>query len=99
MIKSIATAAVLGLTACQPAMAQPLDCNDSQSAWRNLNENYGETRQSVAIGRDGIVIVETWANPETGTFTILGTSTFGKSCVIMEGTDWASTAPVVGDPA
>lgn len=99
MIKSIATAAVLGLTACQPAIAQALDCNHSQSAWRNLNEKYGETRQSVALGRDGIMIVETWANPETGTFTILGTSNFGQSCVIMEGTDWASTAPVEGDPS
>ena len=97
MIKSIATAAVLGLTACQPAMAQPLDCNDSQSAWRNLNENYGETRQSVAASRGALV--ETWANTETGTFTVLITSPLGISCVAIQGTDWASTAPIDGDPA
>ena len=97
MIKSIATAAVLGLSACQPAMAQELDCNDTQSAWRNLYENYGETRQSVAVS-DGAV-VETWANTETGTFTVLITSPVGVSCVAIEGTDWASTAPVAGDPA
>ena len=98
MIKSIATAAVLGLSACQPAMAQQLVCGPTLEMWDGLGE-YGETRQSVAIHSEGEAVVETWANEDTGSWTVILTSPTGISCIALHGMGWASTAPVAGDPA
>lgn len=98
MIKSIATAAALGLATFQPAMAQAPICGPTLEMWEGLGE-YGETRQSIAIHSEGEAAVETWANVDTGSWTVILTSPTGVSCIALHGQGWASTALVSGDPA
>ena len=33
-------------------------------------------------------VVEVWASPETGTFTVMMTNAHGLSCILATGTDW-----------
>lgn len=97
-MKLIATALALAVASCSPAMAQAPTCGPTLEMWDGLGE-YGETRQSIAIHSEGEAAVETWANVDTGSWTVILTSPMGQSCIALHGQGWASTAPVEGDPA
>ena len=38
-------------------------------------------------------LVEVWASPETGTFTVMLTNPGGISCIVATGTDWFQQVP------
>jgi len=46
-------------------------------------------------------VVEVWASPETGTFTVMLTNAQGLSCIVATGTDWyaQNNEPLVNDTA
>lgn len=62
-------------------------------------EEYGETLQSMGLNTNGVV--ELYANPETGTWTIIVTSPEGVTCPVGAGESWQNVAPLEpqGDPA
>ena len=97
-MKLIATALALAVASCSPAMAQAPICAPTLEMWDGLGE-YGETRQSIAIHSEGDAAVETWANVDTGSWTVILTSPNGVSCIALHGQGWASMSPVEGDPA
>lgn len=66
------------------AHATPTNCAKRASLIAQLNERYGESRQSTGLTPNGHVI-ETYAHPETGTWTILLTLPNGTSCMVASG--------------
>lgn len=65
-------------------------------------QSYGEARQSIALGSNNVVI-ENWANLETGTWTITGTLSNGLTCLIASGISYEltggdETPTALGDP-
>ena len=68
-----------------PAAAQTaLTCFPREAVMIRLAEAYGETLQSIGLGNGGSV-VETFANLQTGTWTITVTTTEGITCLIGSG--------------
>ncbi|MDK3072748.1 hypothetical protein QO034_06470 [Sedimentitalea sp. JM2-8] len=65
-----------------------------------LAEVYGETRQSIGLAQDG-VIVEIFASSETGSWTIAATTAGGVTCLIAVGQSFerfSEALPPAGDP-
>ncbi len=87
------------------ASAQGGTCADRATVAAMLQgERYRENVIGRALGmRQGVqVLVEFWANPETGTWTATYTDPQGMTCLMADGTNHeaeAYVAPVTGDPA
>ncbi len=58
-----------------------------------LASKYGESRQSVGIAANN-AIVEVYANPESGSWSIIVTAQAGKSCLVASGRGYAALANV-----
>ncbi len=78
----LAAAAVL---TSLPAQAQ--SCGDRAVMVERLQANYQEQLTGGGLHAESAV-VELWASPETGTFTLLSTDTSGQACILATGTDW-----------
>lgn len=72
------------LIATQPAISAPRPCGEREKIIQDLAANHGETRQSIALDMNNMVI-ETFASSETGSWTILATTPGGKSCLVANG--------------
>ena len=73
-----------------PALAQNATCLPRDVWVQRLGEGYQETRRIVAMLSNNTVL-EVFANPETGTFTILVTNVEGVSCAPAAGTNYEET--------
>ena len=60
------------------------NCGDRTMIVQRLAEGYGESRQSIGLGTQNRV-VETYANPETGSWTITVTLPNGMMCLMASG--------------
>ncbi len=65
-----------------------------ESVLERLTSKFGESRQSVGLGSNNTMI-EVFASPETGTWTVLMSRADGFACVIASGTDWHQRDPGV----
>ena len=84
----------LGLTVmvAQQATAQAgRKCAPRETVVERLANTYGESRQSIGLGERGMVI-ETFASPDTGTWTITVTSPKGETCLVASGQSWVELA-------
>jgi len=95
MIKNYLFALSLGfggmLWATQHAQAQPSNCAKRAVVVERLQDKYGESRQSVGLGRNH-EMVEVFASNETGTWTILVSLPNGTSCLVASGESWEQMA-------
>jgi hypothetical protein len=84
---------IAALAVCIPSfvLGQGTHCDERDNAVAFLKQKYGETRQSA--GLTGAGILETFANPDSGTFTVMLTNVDGIACMIASGTDWRKTRP------
>lgn len=73
-----------GAIIAQSAHAQGSNCADRTSIVAQLEKKYGETAQSVGLGRDNGVL-EMFASTETGTWTIILTKPSGMTCLMAAG--------------
>ena len=95
MIKSIATAAVLGMAACQPAIAQGAVCYDMHEHVKNVVRNQavpffvGEANDS---GMDFVIYV----TPSGKFFAFTESQLTETACLLIGGAEYVSP---VGDPA
>lgn len=85
--------------AALPALAESAqneNCAARDQVVNRLQEHYSE--QLTAGGFNGAAdkttLVEVWASPETGTFTVMLTNAQGLSCIVATGTDWYAHAPL-----
>lgn len=65
-----------------PAAANP-NCGKYADIAKALSEQYGEA--PVERGFAAPDLVEWWANPETGTWTIVMYSAHGNACILVAG--------------
>ena len=97
MRKMIVMAAI---AACLPGMAAASNCAERAHITDRLAEKFGEAFAGGGLqGSD--VVIEVWASPERGTWTILMTRASGVSCIVATGTDWlegTKTGKVAGIP-
>ena len=97
-MKALLVCAALA-TCAAPAFAQQ-NCAPRDVVVERLEDRFGEQQQSMGLGGDMQTIVETWANTETGSWSVLVTRTDGISCLVASGEAFQITgnAPE-GDPA
>ena len=66
-------------------------CASHAEMVRRLAEGWGESRQSIGLGAEGEV-VEVFASPETGTWTITVTAPGGPTCLVASGEAFEAVA-------
>jgi hypothetical protein len=67
-----------------PAQAQSMQCAEHGAMMRHLAEGWGESRQSIALD-SGNSMIELYASPETGTWTLTMTRPGGPTCMVASG--------------
>ncbi len=72
------------MLAAQQAQAQTGNCADHAQVVQRLAERYGESRQSIGLADDNAV-VEVFAAPDTGSWTITVTRPGGPTCLVAAG--------------
>lgn len=83
------------LLATSHAFAQTgRNCGDRDMIVERLAEGYGESRQSIGLGTQNR-IVETYANPETGSWTITITMPNGVMCLMASGHAFEAVSEVL----
>lgn len=80
--------------AALPAHAQQAPmCSDPARAAAYLMTKYGESRIGVGV-RAGGDLMEIFANPESGTWTVLMTRPGGLACMVASGEAWQTYEPL-----
>ncbi|WP_420005176.1 hypothetical protein [Arenibacterium sp. LLYu02] len=91
----------LQLIAAPMASAQSQNCAPRDLVVKRLAEKYGESRQSIGMGQQGMVM-ETFASNETGSWTITVTTPNGMTCLVASGQSYevlAEALPVLDTDA
>jgi len=78
-----ACAALVGAFAL-PADAQTRNCAPREAIVDRLTDRFGETRQAMGLGANN-AMVEVFASPTSGTWTIIVTSAHGITCLVASG--------------
>lgn len=84
MTRPLALAALL---LALPGLAQaqdPRQCGPRDAVVALLADRYGESRQALGLAANN-AMVELFANAESGTWTITGTTASGTTCLIASG--------------
>ncbi|SFJ34407.1 hypothetical protein [Celeribacter neptunius] len=82
----------LGSLIATPVLAQQ-NCGSRDQVLNRLESKYGESRQSIGLAPNSGV-VEVFASPETGTWTILMTQPDGTTCLIASGQAFEAMAAI-----
>ncbi|SEW28692.1 hypothetical protein SAMN04488515_2036 [Cognatiyoonia koreensis] len=94
-LTSTALAAML-LTTYELA-AQARNCGPHEVVTTRLAERYGESRQIIALTSDQSVM-ELFASPETGSWTITITRAGQPTCLVAAGQNYQHVAEALGAP-
>lgn len=86
----IITAALFAIMATT-ASAQQNDCAQRSEMVKRLFTTYGETLRGQGLDRRG-ALVEWFANEESGTWTLFGSTPEGVSCFVSSGQNWEQMA-------
>jgi len=99
--QALATVAFAAFASFQgtPSEAQSNNCAPRQVVLDRLAEKYGETQQSIGL-QGSNVMLEVFANEETGTWSILLTRSDKISCLTHSGESYFETnkESAQGDP-
>lgn len=81
------------------ASAQGRNCAPREVIVGQLTDRYGETRQSIGIAANNMVM-ELFASSQTGTWTIAVTNVAGISCLVASGQAFEALTEALpeGDP-
>jgi hypothetical protein len=92
-LTALTLGAVVYLVSTTDVAAQGRNCGPRDAVVKRLAEGFGETRQSVGIG-DNNTMVEVFASPETGTWSITVTTSAGVTCLVASGQAFERVAEV-----
>lgn len=85
MFRFILNRVIMFLTLTFPNIALAVNtCAPRDRVLDRLASAYGETRQSIGLGANN-QMVEVFASPETGSWTIIITQPSGLSCLMASG--------------
>ncbi len=93
--RTVMAGLILGFAALAPpkvAHAQAA-CNTRDTVVDRLGDKYQETIAARGL-QSSQQMLEIFASPETGSFTILLSRPDGTTCVVASGTHWHLAAPV-----
>lgn len=97
MIKAVmAVLSAIALTSA-PAQAQSGACAPRDMVVQRLADAYGETRQSMGLGANNMV-VEVFASEMSGSWTITVTGSDGISCLMASGQAYEATTETEPKP-
>lgn len=96
-IMALIAALLLFLGATYAFAQQGPQCTATDKAYKVLYEEFKEVRLGLGLTPDG-QLLEMWANPESGTWTLLVTNPAGVSCIVASGAGWQSSEHIFGDP-
>ena len=85
----------------QATLAQSNQCAPRESLVAHLTEKYGETRQGVGLAGPE-TMMEVYASPDTGTWTITMTMADGVMCMVASDQGYerlTEELPAKGEPA
>jgi len=88
-MKSVIAALIVSLS---PSVAIAAECGPRDVAIIQLAERYGESRVSAGLADNG-VIVETYANLATGSWTLGAVTPDGMFCLVATGQAFMLIAP------
>jgi hypothetical protein len=91
-------ALVMAIGAAPVVAQQRNNCAPRESVIDRLADGFGETRQSVGLGANNVV-VETFASSETGTWTITVTMPTGLTCLVASGQAFETASVALPAPA
>ncbi|MGC8202172.1 hypothetical protein ACP2AV_05650 [Aliiroseovarius sp. PTFE2010] len=83
-MKYVLTALTLAAATLSTPAAAANQCAKRDQVVTRLETKYGETRQSIGLGANNGV-VEVFASPDTGTWTITVTMPSGVTCLVASG--------------
>ena len=77
----------------QPAGADPRPpCADYREVQRQLAAGYGEAPVALGLRSNG-ELLQVFASPESGSWTIVSTSPQGTACILATGRHWELPRP------
>lgn len=80
-----------------PALGQSLrNCGPREAIVQRLTQAYGETRQSVGLGKNND-LVEVFASADSGSWTITVTKPSGLTCLVASGQAFETLAEALPD--
>jgi len=91
MARTLILLIVLGALYGSPVAAHQMSCGIYASMTMQLNSRHGETRRNAGISLPAVV--ETWANVETGTWTMMLVYKSGVACLLAVGENWREFEP------
>lgn len=93
-------AIVIAMMLAKAALAedQPPVCKPHDEAAAILAQQYGEARVSVGILGNGQSMMEMFANPASGTWTVLMTSAQGIACIVAYGESFEAVTEAAPKP-
>lgn len=68
-------------------------CGPTPALLKMISEKYHEDAIGGGTAQDGKVVISTFANAETGSWTIIVSGADGNSCIIAAGSDYAASIP------
>ena len=80
VIEAVAAVALLA----GPVAAEGQNCAPHERVVERLASAYGETRQSIGLGSNNVV-VEVFASETSGSWTITATNVTGRTCLVASG--------------
>jgi len=93
----MATAALSVAVVPQSAFAMSVACGDRDSLIKSLESKYHETQVAVGLSKRNTEAFEVFAS-DTGSWTLVMTTTAGKTCVMAAGHSWTKIEQVSNDP-
>ncbi len=91
-------ACALTLAAASASKAQNRLCGNRDQVIAQLESVHGESRQSVGL-QPNARVMETFANPDTGSWTIIVSLPTGMSCLVAAGEAYQAEAKGPHTPA
>jgi len=85
---------VFGMAAIGPPAYAQTNCAPRETVIERLTASFGEGLAAGGLQSEAQVI-EIWAAPETGTWTVLMSRADGLTCVMASGTNWHQQKPEV----
>lgn len=84
----------LMVLAADRVVAQSSNCAPRATVIERLTEKYGETRRSIGLGSNNVV-VEVYASDASGSWTIIATLHNGMSCLVAAGQSFEAMVDVL----
>jgi hypothetical protein len=92
-LSALAYAVAISLYLSRPATAQAMTCDHYPTLAERLASEFGEMPLARGLDWRGS-IAEWWANPETGTWSLVTLSPQGYACIPAHGTSYEAVRPV-----